>query len=314
MKENFNTPILFLIFNRPETTAEAFKAICRIRPRQLFVAADGPRVNKKDDDENCRITRKIIEQVDWNCEVKTLFRDNNLGCKTAVSSAIDWFFENVEEGIILEDDCLPNESFFKFCQELLEKYRDNDKISIISGNHFGNKKIGDADYYFNRIPHIWGWATWRRAWKKYDIHMSKYLDFRGKGDIKNIWSNKKVQNYWISIFDDVYADKINSWGYRLTFSVFLNNNLCICPNVNLVSNIGFGKDFTNTIISYKGITNLSRKEIDFPLIHPGHIKYDEKNDFIINKFQSRNYRIKKILKHLGIFNFIKFFYIRLLKN
>ena len=155
---NFNVPILFIIFNRPETAERVFSEIKNIKPKELFVAADGPRLNVYGETEKCEKVREIIKQIDWECEVKTLFRENNLGCKVAVSSAINWFFENVEEGIILEDDCLPDASFFYFCQSLLEKYRSNDEIAMISGNHFGTDRIGSFDYYFTRIPHIWGWG------------------------------------------------------------------------------------------------------------------------------------------------------------
>lgn len=311
----FETPILFLIFNRPETTRTVFETIRGSRPAYLYIAADGPRAQKTGEKEVCADLRnEILAKIDWPCEVKTLFREKNLGCKLAVSSALDWFFENVEEGIILEDDCLPDRSFFQFCQELLEKYRTDDRIAMISGNHFGNDKLGSADYYFTKIPHIWGWATWRRTWNDYDLGMSKYPAFKENGEIKNIWLDKKVQNYWVDIFGEVYDDKIDTWDYQLTFSVFLNKKLCVCPNVNLVSNIGFGKDFTNTVIIDKRVTNISLEKINFPLVHPKQVEYSEKNDYLINKFQLKNYRLKKFLKYLGIFDFIKSAYIKLLKN
>lgn len=311
----FEKPILFLIFNRPETTRTVFEVIKRIRPAYLYIAADGSRLQKQGEREICEALRKeILAKIDWSCEVKTLFREENLGCKLAVSSAIDWFFENVEEGIILEDDCLPDQSFFQFCRELLEKYRDDDRIAMISGNHFGNDKIGDADYYFTRIPHIWGWAAWRRTWNNYDLGMKEYPTFKNKGLIKDTWTGRNVQNYWIDIFDEVYNNKINTWDYQFSFSVFLNKRLCICPNVNLVSNIGFGKDFTNTVIVDKRVANISLEKINFPLVHPRQVEYSEKNDYIINKFQLKNYRLKKFLKYFGIFEFVKSVYIKLLKK
>jgi len=311
----FETPILFLIFNRPETARMVFSAISKRRPAFLYIAADGPRLQKQGEIEICeKLRTEILNKIDWPCQVKTLFRDDNLGCKLAVSSAIDWFFENVEEGIILEDDCLPDQSFFQFCQELLEKYRNDNKIAMISGNHFGNKRLGDADYYFTQIPHIWGWATWRRTWQQYDLNMSAYPNFRVNCLIKDIWSDKRVQNYWTDILNEVYGNKIDTWDYQLTFSVFLNKKLCVCPNVNLVTNIGFGRDFTNTVIIDKRVSNISSKEINFPLVFPGKIIYDERNDYIINKFQLKHHRLKKFLKRLGVFKFIKSIYIKLAKN
>jgi len=315
MSSDFNTPILFLIFNRLETTERVFAAIRERRPKYLFVAADGPRDNKTDEAEICWEVREYVKNnIDWDCEVKTLFRDKNLGCKVAISSAIDWFFENVEEGIILEDDCLPDQSFFPFCENLLEKYRYSNEVAVISGNHFGNEKIGEASYYFNKIPHIWGWATWRRVWAKYDVNMSGFPGFERNKGIEKIWDKKKVQDYWLYILNDVYNNRIDTWDYQLTFSVFLNGEVCICPNVNLASNIGFGENFTNTLIADKRVAGLSLNNIKFPLVHPESIKYDEKNDYIINKLQLKNYRLKKILKYFGIFEFIKFIYIKIFKS
>jgi hypothetical protein len=178
MFEICNTPVLFLIFNRPNTTEQVFEAIAKAKPRCLFVAADGPRTDKEGEAEKCQAVRDIIKRVDWDCEVKTLFREQNLGCKEAVSSAITWFFEQVEEGIILEDDCLPSDSFFSFCAELLEKYRDDKRIMMISGDNFQDGiQRGDASYYFSSVPWIWGWATWRRAWRLYDREMQTFPSF-----------------------------------------------------------------------------------------------------------------------------------------
>ena len=156
--------VLFIIFNRPETTQRVFDAIRLAKPTRLYIAADGPRENKTGEKELCEQARKIAQNVDWDCEVKTLFQKENLGCGKAVSHAISWFFENEDMGIILEDDCLPHQSFFKYCEELLEKYKNNDRIGIISGNNFQKKrKIGSFSYYFSDIVNIWGWATWARS-------------------------------------------------------------------------------------------------------------------------------------------------------
>ena len=182
---NLKTPILFLIFNRLDTTRRVFEEIRKQKPRQLFVASDGPRVNKDGEREIVEKTRKLVlDNIDWECEVKTLFRGENLGCKIAVSSAIDWFFENIEEGIILEDDCLPAQSFFGYCEELLEKFREDGRISVISGDNFqfGWRNTSDS-YYFSKNCHIWGWATWRRAWERYDVEMKTYPNFKKKEKI-----------------------------------------------------------------------------------------------------------------------------------
>jgi hypothetical protein len=233
-----NTPVLFIIFNRPQTTVKVFEAIRKARPVKLFIAADGPRNDKPSDRELSKEARNIASKVDWPCEVKTLFRENNLGCGFGPVAAIDWFFDNVEDGIILEDDCVPDQSFFYFCQELLERYKDNEKIMHVSGNNFQyGKKRGFSSYYFSKYTHNWGWATWRRAWKYNDHSLS------GPEDRKHTWDKQ-----WLK-------------------SVEKQNGLAILPNVNLISNIGSGEDATHT----KGATRhlfLSAQAISFPLIHP----------------------------------------------
>lgn len=272
---NFNplnqlhTPILFLLFNRPDTTQKVFNTIKKAKPRQFFVAADGPRPDKEGEIEKCEQVRKIIEQVDWDCEVKTLFRDKNLGCKIAVSSAIDWFFENVEEGIILEDDCLPSQSFFWFCQELLEYYRKNTRIMHISGDNFqfGHKR-GEGSYYFSNFGLIWGWATWKRAWRYYDVEMKTFHQFKDKGQIRNIFYDKKMQNYYMKIFDKVYKGEIDTWDYQWLYSRLIAGGISIHPNVNLVQNICFGIDSSHTKNGDKKIRNNLSKNLQFPLKHP----------------------------------------------
>ena len=169
----FQTPILFLIFNRPDTTKRVFESIRSIKPAKLYIAADGDRKDKVGEDLLCKDTRSIIDLIDWECEIKTLFRPENLGCKIAVSSAIDWFFENEEQGIILEDDCLPNESFYIYCETLLNYYAFNERIMHISGNNFQDGMMrGNGSYYFSNYNHIWGWASWKRAWKAYNVDLS----------------------------------------------------------------------------------------------------------------------------------------------
>jgi len=190
------TPILFLIFNRPDTTQKVFNAIRKAKPKQFFIAADGSPPDREGEIEKCQKSRKIATSVDWDCEVKTLFRDKNLGCKIAISSAIDWFFENVEEGIILEDDCLPHQSFFWFCQELLEYYRNDTRIMHISGDNFQfGRKRGEGSYYFSKYSHVWGWATWRRAWKCFDINMKSFEEFKAENQINSIFQSKQQQKY-----------------------------------------------------------------------------------------------------------------------
>lgn len=232
--------VLFLVFNRPDTTREVFEAIRAARPSRLYIAADGPRKHKPEESLLCEETRAITEQIDWPCSVKTLFRNENIGCRMAISSAIDWFFEQEEEGIILEDDCLPHPSFFSYCDTLLEKYRNETRIMHISGDNFGfQKKALQQDYYFSNIAHIWGWATWRRAWKSYDVSLNRYLDFRSKQKIRSVFPQKLHQQYWNIVFDQVYSGKTDTWDYQWNFCLWANQGLAVIPAKNLVSNIGF---------------------------------------------------------------------------
>ncbi|MDO9231860.1 MAG: acyltransferase [bacterium] len=280
-----DTPILFIIFNRPDTTKRVFDEIKKAKPSKLYVAADGPRKDKEGERDLCEETRKIIEQVDWECEVKTLLRDENLGCKIGVSSAINWFFENEEMGIILEDDCLPNPSFFNFCQELLEKYKDDERIMMITGDNFQNgMQRGDESYYFSKYAFIWGWATWRRAWKHYNVNLKNLPVFKEKKQIRHIFEDKNEQKYWLNIFNLVYDGKIDTWDYQWAYAIFKNNALAIVPNVNLISNIGFGKNSTHT--TGGPLANLETFSIDI-IIHPNSINQNKYSDkYIFKKFFS----------------------------
>ena len=194
------TAVLFLIFNRPENTDKVFKKIKNVKPKKLYIAADGPRENNINDKVNCLKAREVINKIDWNGEVKTLFRDKNLGCKLAVSSAIDWFFENEEMGIILEDDCLPDPSFFYFCQELLQKYKDDKRVMMISGfNYLLNSLEIRESYFFSNYYPIWGWATWRRAWKLYDNEMKNWDYFKENNNLVWIYKDKGLAEYVYSL-------------------------------------------------------------------------------------------------------------------
>jgi len=238
------TAVLFLVFNRLNTTKQVFEAIRQAKPPRLYVAADGPRENKEGEAEKVKAVREyVMDNIDWECEVKTLFRDKNLGCKYAVSSAITWFFENEEMGIILEDDCLPSQSFFWFCEELLKRYKDDMRIWHIGGCNFQKRKRGDGDYYFSIYNHVWGWASWANRWKKYDAELDNISD---SIFLKNIFLDKKALKYWKKIFQNMKEKTIDTWDYQWTFCMWYNNGLAILPNKNMISNIGFGQDATHT--------------------------------------------------------------------
>jgi hypothetical protein len=268
----FNTPILFLVFNRPDKTKRVFEAIRNVKPTQLFVSADGPRVDVLGEKDKCELVRAISTSIDWDCNLRILFRDENLGCGKAVSEGISWFFENVEEGIILEDDCLPNPSFFLFCQELLERYRDNAKITHISGNNFQlGKRRGNGDYFFSNYTFIWGWATWRRAWEKYDYSMRDYELLLTNYKYKYLIQREMMQA--------VKYGQLDTWDVQWQFTNFYYYALAIQPKINLVKNIGFSVDATHTKDNEpESIRNSKFGELTFPLRHPKKIKADFKAD------------------------------------
>jgi hypothetical protein len=272
------TPVAFIIFNRPDTTARVFAEIARAKPPQLLVIADGARSDRPGEAELCAATRAIIEGVDWDCEVKTNFADRNMGCRQRVSSGLDWVFDTVEAAIILEDDCLPEPGFFRFCEELLEKYRDDERIGQISGDNFqfGHRHSADS-YYFSRFNHIWGWATWRRAWKNYDVSMAAWPQARDRGWLREILDDKHQASYWGRLFQRVADGEIDTWDYQWVFACWRNNALTILPNVNLVSNIGFGPAATHTTRDSQ-FANMETETMQFPLRHPDSVIRDTQAD------------------------------------
>ena len=275
------SPVLFLIFNRPDTTKRVFEQIRAAKPPRLYIAADGPRKGSITDEQLCAQTRKITTGIDWDCGVKTLFRNDNAGCKNGVSAALDWFFEHESEGIILEDDCLPANSFFEFCDVLLEKYRTDDRVRHITGCNlqFG-KKWGEASYYFSNRTHVWGWAGWKRVWNDYDLHLNNYREANVLRAMKNIYADDLVAAAWTAIFRDVKAGKINSWAYPLDFCNFFNNGLVIIPNENLISNIGYSQNATNTLDEKSVYANIPLGEIT-EITHPAFFVPQKEADLAI---------------------------------
>lgn len=259
LQYNKNTPILILVFNRPENTHRVFEEIRKAQPKKFYIAGDGAR--NIDEQDKINETRAIVNLIDWDCEVKTLFRDENLGCRKAVSSAITWFFNHEEEGIVLEDDCLPSQSFFGFCSELLERYRHDHRIGHIGGANFQQgRKVGDGSYYYSRLTHVWGWAGWKRVWDTYDVEMKSFEHFRVE-DLKSIASHAPYRDIWYSNLEATYNHKINTWDYQYAYCNLINNRLSIIPNINLIKNIGFGNDATHTFWEHPH-ANLPTFEID----------------------------------------------------
>jgi len=272
------SPVLFLIFNRPDETIRVFQEIKKAQPEKLFIAADGPREKIYGEKEKCETSRKIIEFIDWKCEVRTLFREHNLGCGKAVSSAITWFFEQVDEGIILEDDCLPNQTFFRFCDELLHKYRDNETIMHITGTNLVNKDIsGSASYYFSNYSNIWGWATWKRAWENYNFDMTGFEKFKENDTLLLLFQDRIIADFHLSKLQKTYNKEIDTWDYQWSYAIWKNHGLSIIPVRNLIINIGFGVSATHTKDNFS-IANTRNYEFD-EIVHPGTVKVNHKVDY-----------------------------------
>lgn len=276
------SPILFLIFNRPDLTKKVFESIKKVKPQKLYIASDGARLDRQGELELVQKSRQIVNNINWDCEVNLLFRDQNLGCKIAVSQSISWFLENEEEGIILEDDCLPNIDFFSFCDTLLHKYRFEEKIWAIAGTNFLSGLVNEQSYHFSRINHVWGWATWRRAWKNYDVNLELWPKYKKSSDWSQYWRSKKIRNYWESVFELVHKKKIDTWDYQWTATMWFHNGLAIIPSVNLVTNIGFGLNATHTKNTNSNISNLESYNLKIRN-HPVSIINNLELDLLVHK-------------------------------
>jgi hypothetical protein len=264
------TPVALILFNRPDLTQQIFEVIREARPPVLLLIADGARHDRPNEFDYCRTARLIAEQVDWPCQVFKNYSEINLGCRKRVSSGLDWVFQIVEEAIILEDDCLPDPSFFKFCEDLLKKYRHDDFIMAISGDNFqAGQQRASYSYYFSRYNHIWGWASWRRAWKHYDLSMSQWPALRDSGWLSTLFDDPTAAAYWTRIFQLAY-DGFDTWDYAWVFACWVRQGLVALPNKNLVTNIGFGQDATHTR-NHSPLANLPVEPIVFPLCHPQEI-------------------------------------------
>lgn len=308
-------PVLFLVFNRPELTAKVFEKIREARPAKLYVVADGPRFGNQKDKVLCEQTRNVINAADWGGEVITLFRNENLGCRKSIMTGIDWFFQQEEYGIILEDDCLPEKTFFPFCQMMLKRYANDIQVMQINGNNYGSNQFSESgcSYHFTRAPQIWGWATWRRAWDLYDPEMRAWRSPSRKEWIKSIgwsWSDRIRQEL---IYERMLGkDTLDTWDYQWLLTVYSNKGLAVAPKQNQITNIGFGDHATHTQETVSPRSGISTEPMDLKVVHPRHIDSDPKLDrmywsmggesilrLLIRK-ASRT--IKSIPGHLNIFS------------
>lgn len=293
------TPILLMTFNRPGPTARVFDEIRKIKPKNLFISTHGPRENKPDDVPKCEEVLKIVKNIDWPCDVKYLFRDKNLGCKLGCAGAITWFFNNVPEGIVLEDDCLPDPTFFRFCEEMLEYYRDHKNIAIISGHNVDGTIDTPYSYIFTRYGHLWGWASWAKVWKNYDVTMKFWLDKKNQSRIKKAIDDRTRWNYSRLMYENTFSGKKDTWDYQWESNRLLNGLISILPKENMIENLGFGPDATHTK-ALKSDLILSRRQTIFSLIHnPGPIipneTYDKKLGPKMSNFNFYKHKLKKWL-------------------
>jgi len=274
MKPEFNTPILFLIFNREHTTRRVFNAIASVKPSRLYVAADGPREHAEGDKERCALTRDVI-QPDWNCELVTRYRNTNLGGKNAIIEALDWFFSQEEMGIILEDDCLPSNEFFCFAETMLNRFKQDTRVThITSCNLQLGQKRGNASYYFSRIASVWGWASWRRAWLLNDPEMKHFPRIKNEKYLLNAFPNEKIATFITEALAQVYDGRVQTWDYPYGFSLLVNNGLTVVPNANLITNLGFDALATRTSdsnsihanIPTESLGEIIHSEVSFPNI------------------------------------------------
>jgi hypothetical protein len=275
------TPVAMLIFNRPETTARVFERVREARPPKLLVVADGPRPDRPEEAERTTAARAVAEAVDWECDLLTDYAQVNLGCRGRVSSGLDWVFETVEEAIVLEDDCLPDPSFFRFCDELLERYRDEERVMHISGDNFqSGRTIGEASYYLTRYPHVWGWASWRRAWRHHDVEIREWtaLEESGRDALLGQFADPAERRFWRWAWDGAASGAIDTWDLQWVFAAIRRGALSINPGVNLVSNVGFGEESTHTGEDDGEVGRLPVEEMEFPLRHPDRLERDQGAD------------------------------------
>lgn len=262
------TAVVFIVFNRPEMTRISFASIRQARPPRLFIIADGPRHDVPRDIALCQTVREIVEKPDWPCEVRYIYSEENLGCMKRISSGLDEVFSLVTEAIIVEDDCLPDPTFFRYCEELLERYRFNEGVGSVSGDNFQSSGWKtEYSYYFSRFPHCWGWATWQRAWKRCDMGMERWPVLRESGLLTHLFPAKKDRCYWEKMFDDTFAERLDSWAFRWTLSCWADGMLTALPAKNMVTNFGFDESGTNNRCKDSSASIPSHAML-FPLSHP----------------------------------------------
>ncbi|MEB2286787.1 MAG: glycosyltransferase family 2 protein [Anaerolineae bacterium] len=280
-KNTSNIPIAFVIYKRPDVTRRVFAAIAAARPRRLYVIADGPR--DESEAARCAETRAIIEGVNWPCEVFTDYAETNLGLKRRNSSGMDWVFAHEERAIILEDDNLSDPTFFRYCADLLDHYRDDERIMQIAGtNPLRGAYRPQASYFFTGYMHTWGWATWRRAWQHFDVTMSQWADPQVREHVLSQFSNLRERDFWFHQWSQCYEGKIDSWSFGWSFACRARDGLSVMPRHNLISNIGFGLEATHTLVRNR-VAAMPTQPMTFPLRHPTTVMRDVEADRLLSR-------------------------------
>jgi hypothetical protein len=297
---SLTTPVALFVFNRPDTTARVFAEIAKARPTKLLVVADGPRPGRPDEAARCEAARAAATRVNWSCDVHVNFSERNLGCRRRMATGLDWVFEQCEEAIILEDDCVPDPSFFRFCGELLERYRGEERIVHIGGtNPLPQLASGPDSYFFSRHSLVWGWASWRRAWRHYDEALGDWPRLRDSGLLGRVFERPAVAAFWREKLDSVHARSIDTWDYQWAYACWRQDRLSIWPRRNLISNIGFRPDATHTRDIDSKLAGLPTAALEFPLVHPESLSRNARVDAALErKFHSRPTLADRLLLRL----------------
>ena len=282
------SPVALILFRRPERTARVFERIREARPERLFLIADGPRPGNAEDARGCEEARAVVERVDWPCEVVRDFADENLGLKSRIPTGLDRVFEQAEEAIILEDDCLPHPTFFLYCDELLERYRDDERVVHISGSQLLPEAPAGASYHFSRYVHIWGWATWRRAWRLFDLELTDWhasTEAERKARLRRMFEDEAERRYWRFVWD--HSPEIDNWDAQWSYVPLSRGLLSVNPNNNLISNVGFGDEATHAIDDPLEIARRPLEEMPLPLTHPPEVRRDDAADAVASELFRR---------------------------
>lgn len=300
--ERLGTPVALFIYNRPSKTERVLDQISTAEPQRLLVVSDGPQSQDASDIKRCERTREVVRDgVDWKCDVAWNTTDTNMGLKHRFVTGLRWIFQREHEAIILEDDCVPNESFFNFCSVILDEYRDDERIMDVSGsNHLGEWKPDSKDYHFSMQGGIWGWATWRRSWELYDPEMKLWRNDEIRQRLRDVIADNDQADYLEYIYDKAYSGEIETWDYPWGFARQINSALSVVPSKNLVTNIGFGEDATNTSAEGGPMSNIPRQELSFPIEHPKCVAVDREFDRRFHQLRpmSRRYKLFRTIRDL----------------